>query len=221
MRKIRLYLVVTAIVILCGASIVGIFRILFGNYDKAIHPGLVQSPSPVAIPHLPFRGKRTAEIVVSSASNKPLNERTESSVTLSAHTYSLWTLSSAKISHVGGGTGGAAPSAAPSSSGHSSQRGIQYGSSGASVVMPITTFVAMASTRQVAAPEAQQAPQLASVGPRRAPGPPDLGGETPPEEHQLIEHPEPIGSPILLVFLAGLYAIARYWRRNRMQNMAN
>lgn len=215
MRKIRLYLVVTAIVILCGASIVGIIRILFGNYDKAIHPGLVQSPSPIAIPHLPFRGKRTAEIVVSSTSDKPIRERTESSVMLSAHTYSLWTLSSAKISHIGGGTGGAAPSAEPAASGHSS-RGIQYGSSSASVVMPITTFVAMASTRQVAAPEAQQAPQLASVGPRRAPGPPDLGGETPPEEHQLIEHPEPIASPILLVFFAGLYVITCYWRRNRI-----
>ena len=93
-----------------------------------------------------------------------------------------------------------------SSSRSSSKRGIQYGAS--SGVEPMTTFTSMASARQVAQPEAQQAPQMArmAAAPRFAPGPPpppNPGGEELPGGNQLVDQPVGEGLWILLLMAAG------------------
>ena len=101
--------------------------------------------------------------------------------------------SSAQVQNVGGG----ASYGTASSSGTQTQRGISY------TMTTVTTFATFAANRQVAAPEAMNAPEMAKLvtEPRRAPGPPDIGELDP--EHQL-----PVGSPLVLVVMAGLYAAA-------------
>ena len=87
----------------------------------------------------------------------------------------------------------------------SASRGINYSGS---ITMPMTTFVAMASVRQVAQPEATEAPQMAAPI-RKAPGPPQPPGPL-PEDNQLIEHPEPVGDAVwLLMLLALAFGIVR------------
>ena len=83
--------------------------------------------------------------------------------------------------------------------------------------MPLATFTAMASTREVAPPEAKQAPQMArmAVAPLHAPGPPNPGGGGDlPGEHQLVE--QPVGDAILpLLMLLGVYCGILLIRRNK------
>jgi hypothetical protein len=73
--------------------------------------------------------------------------------------------------------------------------------------MPMTNFLALADARQMATPEAADAPSMARLAsePRQAPGPPT--GPTDPD-HQLIE--QPIGEPWILAIMALLYAIGRF-----------
>lgn len=109
----------------------------------------------------------------------------------------LYATSSAQVHEAGGGTGyGIA-----TTSSTQTQRGISY------TTTTVTTFATFAmNSRQVAALEAQYAPEMARLvsEPHRAPGPPDLGGGEAPGDQQLVEHP--IGSPLVLVLMAGLYA---------------
>ena len=120
----------------------------------------------------------------------------------------LYLTSGAQVQTVGGGF---AHHASAETSQSSSSRGIVYSTSGAG--MPTTNFLALASQRQVAEPESQEAPQmahLASANPRRAPGPPDPGDLDP--EHQLVEHPIGDGMWCLLLLAIG-YAAMRLRRK--------
>ena len=86
-------------------------------------------------------------------------------------------------------------------------------------MMPMTHFSALASVRQIAQPEASEAPQMAAMASapiRHTPGPPN-----PPdpldEEHQLIEHP--IGDAVLPLSLLLIgYALVMVWRHRRKAN---
>lgn len=207
MKQFRVQLVIAFVVFLCGISLMGLIYIIFNKPYVPINPGVVVShPSPVAAPHLPMRTSSRVRVetpAVPHIQGIRNESRIESTVSLPATgSYSLWTLSSAKISDSGSGIGSSAGYVAPASTGkHSSaQRGISTTSM--SVTMPMTTFVAMASARTVAAPAASEAPQMAKMASaHNAPPPPNPGGLD--EEHQLIEHLYPIGDAVLpLLILA-------------------
>ena len=94
----------------------------------------------------------------------------------------------------------------------SSSRGITTG--GGSVAMPVTTLVSVASSRQMAQPEAQEAPEVAHVLARKAPGPPNIDGPL-PDENQLVE--QPIGNAVWpLLLLAIGYAAYRQDKKRRL-----
>lgn len=202
MKRFRLQLLIAFLVVLCGASLMGIVYIVFGKAEMDIHPGVIVSkPSPVSVPMRPMRSVSllrpsgrihsypTATIPHSSETQKPAMPST----------YGLYTTSSAQAHTIGSGTGNGNGFA---TTGRSSERGIRT-----NVSMPMTTFVAIASQRQVAAPEAQEAPAMAQLvsGPRRAPGPPTVTDLE--EKDQLVEHPVPAGGVYALGVMGCLYAM--------------
>jgi hypothetical protein len=82
--------------------------------------------------------------------------------------------------------------------------------------MPVTTFVSVASSRQMAQPEAQEAPEVAQVLARKAPGPPN---PTDPldEQHQLVE--QPIGNALWLLLLMAI-GYAAFRQRGKKRRLA-
>ena len=196
MKRFRIQLVIAGAVLICGISLMGVIYIVFNKPEVYVNPGVIVSqPSPVASPIQPMR--TTSSILRDypysyTMSPVPYNNAHKSATPSSA---GLYTTSSAQVQHVGGG--GANYGIATTSSA-SPQRGISY------TATTVTTFATFAANRQVAAPEAQNAPEMASLvsAPLRAPGPP-TGGDLDPD-HELVEHP--IGSPLVLALMAGLYA---------------
>ena len=221
MKQFRIQLVIAFIVLICGVSLMGLIYIVFNKPYVPVNPGVVVShPSSLGAPYLPSRSGNRSRIRSSSTAhymqNMKRTQSIESTVTMPAtRTYSLWSLSSAKISNSGSGTGGNIAYPAPASTGSrsSGQRGIH--ASSVSVTMPMTTFVAMADVRMVAAPAAQEAPQMAQMAVRKAPPPPNPGGNL-EEENQLVPHPEcPVGDALLpLLLLAMAYVGARSLRKD-------
>jgi hypothetical protein len=84
--------------------------------------------------------------------------------------------------------------------------------------MPTTNFLALASTRSVAAPGATDAPQMASLAsaPRRAPGPPVIDGPL-DRENQLIEK-LPIGKPWVMLLMIVAYACVLARKKHLKRN---
>ena len=211
MKRFRIQLVWAFIVFVCGVSLMGLTYIIFSKPDVHINPGItVSNPSPVAAPMQPMRS--TSHFAHPSMHHSPyilpaVTHPTAPAAAMSS-SHGLYLTSSATSHMVGGGGNG---HGIATTSGGSSNRGISYSSA---VTMPVTSFVAVASSRQVAEPEAQDAPELASVSSRRAPGPPNV---TPPDEHQLVEHP--IGNPVwpLLLMVIGY---AAYGRQNKKRRLA-
>ena len=211
MKRFRIQLVWALIVLICGVSLMGMVYLVFNKPEVYINPGIVVTkPSPVAEPAAPMTPR-------GSSAPRSLFHHTSYSYTYhSPETNSftgagkgLYLHSSAEVHSVGGGGNGVWSTAGSSGSG--SSRGIIYMQS-AGATMPMTSFVAVASSRQVSQPEAQEAPQMAHMAsPKRAPGPPNPPGPL-PEEHQLVEHP--IGDAILpLLLLAIGYMV---YRRKRL-----
>lgn len=199
------------IVLVCGASLLGLIYILFSKPSVPVTPGVVvSSPSPVATPHLPFQFSTHSPITGKAPAHVPGNKFAlkPKMTTPSGARTSIWTLSSAKISNSGSCVGSSNGNAHISSGNHvSPQRGITTTS--ANVAMPMSTFIALASTRMVAEPDAQQAPQMAKTASiKNAPPPPDPGTGL-DEDHQLVEHP--IGDFVLplLIFAMGYIVYKR------------
>lgn len=212
MRSTRIKWVIALAVAVSGIWFMGVMYVLTYNPEVYVNPGIVGSnlPSvsaPVMKPittYTPSRMRGTYRPVHYGTS------RVQRPSSLPMQSMRIRTTSSAEVHSVGGGGNGGGYS-----SGGSSQRGIVY--STASVAMPQTNFIAMASTRQMAAPEATEAPSMAKLasGPRRAPGPPNPGGGGDlPGEHQLTE--QPVGDAVLpLMMLLTLYCAVRVYRRKR------
>ena len=217
MKRFRIQLVIAGIVLVCGVSLMGLVYIVFNKPETYITPGIVTSNSAPSEVQLATTNTSTlqenypphAAVQYPSKTYKGSRPMAQSSM------HELYLTSDVQVHMVGGGYAHHASSEtshSASSASHSSSRGVNYSTTGAS--MPITNFVALASQRQVAAPESQEAPQmahLASSNPRHAPGPPntgdDPGGLDP--HHQL-----PIGEGTWWLLLLALgYAAVKMRRK--------
>lgn len=203
MKQFRIQLLIAFVVFLCGSALIGAIYILSTKDVSMAKPGQVVSvsrPSPVAKPSLPnrlaLRSKLIRHVHSSYTTHTPAN--TPITPMQSVHGQGLYTTSSAQVTTVGGGGHASVPFTIT----HSSSRQAPN----QQVVMPTTNFLALASTRSVAAPGATDAPQMASLAsaPRRAPGPPVITGPLDQEE-QLIEK-LPIGKSWIMLLLVAAYA---------------
>lgn len=217
MKQFRIQLAIAFIVLVCGVSLIGMVYVLSNKPDKDIRPGIVSvsTPSPIAAPvtTMPSTIRSIARPTMMHApSLPPTNSNSLHHFATSSPSRGLYLTSSAKVRTIGGGGSGYVWT----SSTTSSSRGIAYGGATA---MPATSFVSIASSRQVAQPEAQEAPQMAQMAssPRHAPGPPNPPGPL-PEDHQLVEHP--LGDALMPMLLcASVYGIwsIMYRRRKRLK----
>ena len=197
MKRFRIQLVIALVVLICGISLMGVIYLVFNKPEVYINPGvIVTQPSPVSAPIQPIRTSSSllrSDYPYSYTMYYPQPYATAPQATMQP-SHGLLLTSSTQVQHVGGG----ASYGMATTSGTQTQRGISY------TMTTVTTFATFAmNSRQVAAPEAMNAPEMAKLvtEPRRAPGPPDIGELDP--EHQL-----PMGSPLVLVVMAGLYAAA-------------
>ena len=199
MKRFRIQLVIALVVLICGVSLMGVVYLIFNKPEVYVNPGvIVTQPSPVSSPVQPLRS--SSGILRDYPYSYTMSPVPYATVPKAAMQPSrgLYATSSAQVHDVGGGAG----YVIATTSGAQAQRGINY------TTTTVTTFATFASnSRKVAAPEALSAPEMASLvsAPHRAPGPPDIGELDP--DHQLVEHP--IGSPLVLVLMAGLYAVVR------------
>lgn len=214
MKGFRIQLLIAFIVLVCGVSLIGLIYMISTKPVTHITPGVVSAPSPIATPIRPVYSiakiNTQTPLLHHSPYTVPAISHTPSSAAATS-SFTLYQTSSAELHSVGGG--GMGSGIATTSQG-TSTRGIAYSAVG----MPVTNFVALAASRQIAQPEAQEAPQMASMvsSPvRRAPGPPNPPGP-PPEDHQLVEHP--LGDAVLPMLLCvALYGVGCmvYRRRKR------
>ena len=203
-KQFRKQLVLAGAVLICGVALIGMIYIYLNKPEVYITPGIVVSnPSPVAVPIMPKQSNPllTARPIPTHVSYPPKSSRQTASSVPSSLMHGLWTTSSARVHVVGGGQN---QPIATVSGGSSSSRGIIQTST---AVMPMTNFLALASSTPMASPEAQEAPAMAKIAssPNKAPGPPTTGDDPLPGEHQLV----PIGAPWVLLLFALLYAIIR------------
>lgn len=215
MKQFRVQLLIAFVVFLCGSALIGAIYILSTKEVPIAKPGQVVSvshPSPVAKPSLPNRAiLRSAPIHhrhVSYAAHTSAHAPTMSMQSVQGK--GLYTTSSAQVTTVGGG--GNASMLYTVSHSHSRQTHNQQ------VAVPTTNFLALASTRSVAAPGASDAPQMASLAsaPRRAPGPPDINGPL-DRENQLIEK-LPIGKPWVMLLMIVAYACVLARKKHLKRN---
>lgn len=211
MRSTRVKWVIALAVAVSGIWFMGVMYVLTYKPDVYVAPGNVGANLPAAAPSVPtistYKPSLSRNIYRPAQYGAPRPQRPA----VPMQSMRIRTTSSAQVYSIGGGGGG--NSGGAGASGGSSSRGIVY--STASVAMPQTSFLAMASTRQMAEPEASEAPSMAStVGPRRAPGPPT--GE-PPSEHQITE--QPVGDAVLpLMLLLMAYCGYIFYRRKSALN---
>ena len=203
--KTRTKWVIALAVVVSGLWLLGLFYVLSCKPDVYILPKVVVSaPSPVATPAT----QSTAPLLHSH----PMRHTTYHATAYDSRTpyaalppsRGLYMTSSAQVHQIGGG--GANGGNLTTTTHHSSSSNhVTY--STVNVTMPTTNFVAMASQRQMAEPEAKEAPQMAMLASaRRAPGPPNPTGPL-PEENQLVEHP--LGDALWpMMMLACLYAVS-------------
>ena len=216
MKGFRIQLLIAFIVLVCGVSLIGLIYMISTKPETYVTPGVVSAPSPVATPIRPvYSGAQISthsSLLHHSPYVLPTVSHTHQPSPASSSSFSLYLTSSAEVHSVGGG--GGSMGIATTSHGESG-RGINYSSA---VTMPVTNFVALTSSRQIAQPEATEAPQMASLASspvRRAPGPPNPPGPL-PDDHQLVEHP--LGDAVLPMLLcAAVYGVwcMVYRRRKR------
>ena len=218
MKGFRIQLLIACIVFICGVSLIGLIYIISTKPVTYITPGVVSAPSPVATPMRPIYSRAKISSYSSTTHHSPyvlpvVGHTTHPSDAASS-SFGIYLTSSAEVHSVGSGGG----MGIVTTSQNTSARGINYSNS---VTMPVTNFMALASSRQMAQPEAQEAPQMASMASspvRRAPGPPNPPGPL-PEDHQLVEHP--LGDAVLPMLLcAAVYGIGcMVYRRRRLKKM--
>lgn len=214
MKGFRIQLLIAFIVLVCGVSLIGLIYMISTKPVTYVTPGVVSVPSPVATPMRPVYSAAKISAHSSMMHHSPYVLPTISHTTqpspASSSSFRLYLTSSAEVHSVGGGGIGIA-----TTSQGTSERGINHNGA---VAMPVTNFVALAASRQIAQPEAQEAPQMASMASspvRSAPGPPNPPGPL-PEDHQLVEHP--LGDAVLPMLLcAAVYGVwcMLYRRRKR------
>lgn len=212
MKHFRIRLVLAFIVLVCGIMLIRLVYVVLNQPTAPSKPGIVVSTSsPVAAPVQPISNLHPLTSTSSHHVSYSQPNMTHSWMKAgnAAPSRGLYTTSSAQVHFVGGGSGGfTMPTVA--------QQGTSQGIGNRGIaVMPMTNFVAMASVRPMSEPEAQEAPQMASMAssPRRAPGPPNPPGPL-PEDNQLVEHP--IGDALLpLLCLALAYVIYIRTRRRK------
>ncbi len=207
MKQFRTQVVIALIVLVCGVSLMGLVYLVYGKPFVEINPGVVvRHSSPVAAPHLPLRSGTRMRTTRAAHQSVPRNGvRVESTVSLpTGANMSILLLSNAKIHNSGSGVGSSGSFYASSSSHRGSQRrGVQAAASG--VTMPMTTFVAMASARSVAAPEAAEAPRMAKTASMRNAPPPPPNPTDLEEDDRLVEHPLcPVGDAVLPLLLLAM-----------------
>jgi len=205
MKKFRIQLVIAVVVFVCGVSLCGMIYIVGNKPAVYVSPGIVSAPSPIASPvqqvRPPFIKPYSGHSGYATHPVSPMAHQHS----WSGASYRLYETSGATMKSIGGGGGGYG--IAMTSHG-SSSRGIT--TSGGSVSMPVTTFVSVASSRQMAQPGAQEAPEVAHVLARKAPGPPNTGDDPLDPSHQL-----PIGAPWILALMAIGYAAYRLRDKKR------
>ena len=208
MRSTRVKWVIALAVVLSGLWLMGVFYVMTYKPEVYNNPGIVTTaPIPSSTPSM--SPARTFSPMRSHSAYRtaytPTVRRTHLPSIPMQSTGGLYLTSSAQPHSVGGGGNAGIYT---TTGGSSSSRGIQYSSS---MAMPQTNFVAMASSRQMAEPEAQHAPMMARLAGRNAPGPPNPPQPLDPE-HQLVE--QPVGDavwPLLLLALA--YMLVRSYKR--------
>lgn len=216
MKRFRIQLLIAGIVLICGVSLMGLIYILFNKPFVAYVPNVsVSAPSPVAVPHIPYRSSfpsKGGNIATRSQSDIHV---TNSMAMPSVSPYLVVQLSDARMTNIGNGFGGGVGMGSSSGSRRSS-----HSSATASVGVPMTTFVAIAATRQVAEPEAANAPAMAKTAsaPLTAPGPPNPSGPLDPND-QLIEHLVPVGDAMMpMLLLVAVYCATRVYRRRGVKS---
>lgn len=210
MKKFRIQLVIAAVVFVCGVSLCGLIYIIGNKPAVYVNPGVVSAPSPKASPVHPVSPSYGKPYGLHHGSTLPSVSSTAHPHAWSGASYRLFETSSATVKSIGGGGGyGIATTSHGSSS-----RGII--TSSGNVAMPVTTFVSVASSRQMAQPEAKEAPEVAQVLARKAPGPPN---PTDPldEQHQLVE--QPIGDALIPLLLLAI-GYAALMQRNKKRRLA-
>lgn len=215
-KEFRKRMIIALVIFICSVALMGLIYMANNKPYVYINPGIVTSIVPQATPTIEtVRINRTLKpYLPSHAANYSRPMHRTFGVTLPTQPMrGMYETSKASTQSVGGG-GNGIYATSTGSRGKSTNRGIQYtNGTNNSVAMPVTTFTAMASTRQVAQPAAQQAPQMArlSVAPRQVPGPP---GGNPPDDHQLVEQPIGDGLWILMLMAVG-YMIAKQMTRRK------
>ena len=214
MKHIRIQIIIALIVLACGVSLIGaVYRIL-NSPETLIAPGkVVTSSSPVAAPvqsNVPRMDYVSMPLMYRISYAMPMKNY-QTPVAAMQSIGGIYTTSSAHVHAVGGGSNGGYTIATTSH--NSSSKGI---SDNGQTIMPMTNFLTLASSRQIAQPEAQEAPLMAQMtsGPRRAPGPPNIDGPL-PEDNQLVEHPLGDAMWPLLVLAMGYIAVNILYRRKR------
>ena len=206
-KKFRKQLIWAGVVFVLSISLMSAIYILGNKPYVYINPGITMSaPSPVGVPYHPGGFSYGSTGLGRHAVSTPYSMSAQPSMSENSSFGGIYLTSNTQVHSVGGGGGGMAMTASHNSS---SRRNVVSG--GGAAAMPISSFIALASTRQVAPPAAEEAPQMAKLSPRHAPGPPQPpggGGGGLPEDYQLVEHP--IGEPWILAIMAALYALARF-----------
>ena len=208
MRSTRVKWVIAFAVVISGIWFMGVVYVLTYKPDVYIAPGNVGANLPTVAPVMKTITTYTPLRQRSTYTPARYGQRSQRPAAVPMQSMRIRTTSSAQMHSVGGGGNGGGGSV---SGGSASQRGIIY--STASVALPQTNFLALAESRQMAAPEASEAPMMANTtGPRRAPGPPDIGGGDLPGDHQLTE--QPVGDAVLpLMMLIMVYCGFIIYRR--------
>ncbi|MBQ8705530.1 MAG: hypothetical protein IJ548_04430 [Paludibacteraceae bacterium] len=211
MRQYRIHIVIVLVVVLCSLSLAGVVRRLFNPQTETVNSAIVvSSPAPVAVPMLPARQWREGGKHVSSGTSlrrQSVIAAPSSSSPMGPLAHGIYKTGSAQVQSIGGGN--MAGIAVSHTSGRNTPQNPAPANSQAAVM---TSFIAMASARTIAQPEAGEAPQMAQIAsaPRRAPGPPDI--PNPPVDKQLVE--PPVGDAVLpLLLLLCAYAIYKASRR--------
>lgn len=215
-QQTRKRLVIAGVFFICSVSFMAMIYLYFSKPEVYVMPGVVVSqPAPVASPVSSFPPRLNSRLPHAvTPGYKVSSYKQVTPVVPKTSSYRIWTSSSAKVHEAGGGgsygssytaSGSNASGASYGAPSSRADRGINY--SGAANAMPSTSFLALATSRPMAAPEAENAPQMARLAadPRRAPGPPTTGDDPLPGDHQLVEHP--IGAPWVMMFFALLYAL--------------
>ena len=220
-KEFRKRMVIAVVVLICGVALMGLIYIANNKPFIYISPGIVTSAPTMGVP--------TIESVRMNRTLRPYVPSHTVSYTQQTHPMFGLTLpmqgmrgihetSRARMQSIGGGNSGGSGMSTGSRGRSSRGSGVQYGGGG-SVAMPMTSFIAMADTRQVAKPAAKEAPQMArlAVAPMHAPGPPNV---TPPDEHQLVEQ-QPIGDGVwMLLLMAVGYVIAKQMTRQKAGHLS-